>query len=347
MVDAREPVQVMDTPAPAPASIPVSIRTRPRRKLLPRLLLWVALPSLLLLGLIYGGSAWLVGKELSMPRRTDLSFFLTPAAYGLSYESVTFPSRDGSVALKGWYLPSDPDRGVIVIVHGLSSSKAGFLGLAKQLRSKGFGVFLFDLRGHGESGDGMLSGGQFEQEDVLGAFDELQRLGVPPGRIGFLGFSLGAASSLLAAGQEPLIRAVAADSAFTDIKSIAMSEASKRLPTPGWVARTLLAGVSVVARLQYGINLNGISPESAVRKLAYPLLLVQGTADQDIPAVNAVELKAAARNPDTQLWMVDGASHVRSYSINPDEYVKRVVDYFASRFRATCPTETVPCKSLE
>ncbi|MDH4137348.1 MAG: hypothetical protein OEW09_11640, partial [Anaerolineae bacterium] len=40
-----------------------------------------------------------------------------PAQYGLAYEEVTFPSRDG-LTLRGWFIPAPEARGTVVFCHG-------------------------------------------------------------------------------------------------------------------------------------------------------------------------------------------------------------------------------------
>ncbi len=59
----------------------------------------------------------------------------------------------------------------------------------------------------------------------------------------------------------------------------------------------------------------------------------EGTADTRVLPEHALRLKAAARDPGTQLWLVDGAGHTEAFKLHPDEYVRRVGDYFQARFR--------------
>ncbi len=54
----------------------------------------------------------------------------------------------------------------------------------------GVDVFMFDFRGHGNSGPGRLSFGQFESRDVSGALNYLRSRGVS--EVGVIGWSLGA-----------------------------------------------------------------------------------------------------------------------------------------------------------
>ncbi len=187
--------------------------------------------------------------------------YATPASLGLQFKYVTFPSRIDQVQLKGWYIPGVlPDGSLtsqrtIIMVHGDRTNRAdkdaGLLNLSVDLARHGFAVLAFDMRGSGESSPEPLSLGYFEQRDVLGAVDFLRSGTVPYpdlGRtriIGGWGVSMGAATLLMATAQEPAIRAVVSDCAYSEIIPILEREVPERghLPalfTPGalFAART-------------------------------------------------------------------------------------------------------------
>ena len=48
--------------------------------------------------------------------------YSSPASYGISYESVSFPSKDGTT-LSGWFVPAIGDpRGTVIHFHGNAQS---------------------------------------------------------------------------------------------------------------------------------------------------------------------------------------------------------------------------------
>ena len=108
-----------------------------------------------------------------LPRPNARSRRTTRRAYGLSFKEVEFVSRKGDVNLKGWYLPGEGGKPTLIFVHGIGSVRTGdnAMGLAARLVSHGYNALLFDLRAHGSSGGDKISGGIYEQQDVLGAFD--------------------------------------------------------------------------------------------------------------------------------------------------------------------------------
>lgn len=279
----------------------------------------------------YGGVSMYMASSVTRAEREALE--ADPSSVGLEYTPVSFPSRDGSVELRGWRIPADNPLGTVVVVHGLDSNRAsagvGFLDIARGLVDAGFAVLMFDLRGHGESGEGQLSGGYFEQQDVLGAVDLLAADGERS--IGLLGVSLGAAVSLLAAEREPLVHAVVADCTFADVADMVVQETRDRSPLPGWAVPALVPGMTAAARIAYGIRLGTLVPERAVAGIPYPVLLVHGLDDDRIPPEHSMRLKAASPSPDTELWMVPGAGHARAFRTRPDEYLQRVTAYLTRR----------------
>jgi fermentation-respiration switch protein FrsA (DUF1100 family) len=266
----------------------------------------------------------------------------TPAALGLSFQDVTFPSREDHVLLRGWFIPGVLSNGeltvqrTIIMVHGMHSNRAaeelGLLDLSAALARHGFAILAFDMRGHGESSPAPLSAGYFEQRDVLGAVDFLRSGSLPypalgrPRVIGGWGVSMGAATMLLAAAREPAIRAVVADCAYAAIVPLVAQDSS--------VSAFFVPSVLAAFRMLYGINYYAVRPIDVVASIApRPIFFIQGTADTVVPPWNMQELAAAAsRAPGAhvQAWLVPGAQHVQSYHVMGDEYVRRVVSFFTA-----------------
>ena len=80
-----------------------------------------------------------------------------------------------------------------------------------------------------------MSGGYFEQQDLLGAFDFLVQRGIPPERIGVIGFSMGASTSILGVAEEPAIRAVVVDSPYANASELIAQETARKTVFPQWI----------------------------------------------------------------------------------------------------------------
>lgn len=116
-----------------------------------------------------------------------------PGDYGLAFESVTFPSTDGT-PLEAWWIPREGSTKLIIANHPLWFSRYGFpahlepwksIGSAtgndfevdfvpdyRILHDAGYNVLTYDFRNLGQSGpanSGGGSGGRFEARDVIGS----------------------------------------------------------------------------------------------------------------------------------------------------------------------------------
>ena len=83
------------------------------------------------------------------------------------------------------------------------------------------------------------------------------------------------------------------------------------------------------ARVRYGLDLYHASPSETLRNSRVPVLLIHGTADTNTPIRHSRQLHA--QNPaTTQLWEVAGAEHVESFGRAPEDYARRVTEFFAA-----------------
>ena len=277
---------------------------------------------------------------------TQLLPTTTPAALGLTYKDVSFPSRDDHLQLRGWFIPGVLPSGklttqrTIIMVHGTWQNRtdpaAGLLDLSGKLARHGFAILAFDLRGHGESQPAPLSFGIYEQRDVLGAVDFLHSGMFPypdlgrPRIIAGWGVSIGAGTLLMAASQEPAIRAVVADSAYADI----LPSLKRKIPEIGHLPPFFTPGGFIAARVLYGIDYTNIKPMDIIAQIApRPIFLIMGSKDSWIPLSQLNTLATAARaEPDArvQTWLVPGADHAQSFHTAGKLYVERIVAFYTA-----------------
>ncbi len=309
-----------------------SILKRPKVK-------WGLLTALILFMIAYLTVAFFIAQGLTGAERNPQEGH--PRDFGLEWEDVEFQGRDQDVGLYGWYLPGRgqgaEDNPYVIFVHGLSSVRSGGEGealeLAGLLVEEGYNTLLFDLRGHGDSEGDQISGGYFERWDVLGAYDYLvEEQGATAGKVGLLGYSMGGVTSILAAVEEPGIAAIVADSPFAAATDLIVQEASRKTPFPGWLIPAFIPGTNMMANVVYGIDIGALNAERAVTKLDYPLLIIHGEEDERVP-IDHGERVAAAAPEGTTFWSTDAPGHVESFAEYPDEYFRRVSEYFESRLR--------------
>ncbi len=250
------------------------------------------------------------------------------------FRDVRFPSRDAGIDLHGLWLPAPngPQAATIIVVHGRGSCvrDPSSLAPAGMLHRLGYGVLLLDLRDHGTSTieDGRYAGGTEEFRDVLGAIDWLEDEGLTTGPVGAFGSSMGAATVVIAAGQDPRIRAVWEDSGYADIQT----RIAEELRQQGYPA-ALAPASTLVARIVSGDDLASHTVLGEIANMAgRHLFIAHGGADKSTFVTHAADLAAAAWTHDvlTDLWVVPEAGHVQAMFLQPMEYERRLGRFFGA-----------------
>src|SRR5579864_2661368 len=244
------------------------------------------------------------------------------------YTNVSFPSRVDHIMLRGWLFtaPSPTGRSVIV-VHGFHQNRVnadfGAVALSKDLLAHGYDVLLFDLRSCGTSDGARFTIGNLEPRDVLGAYDFMRARHYVPGRMAFIGDSEGAATVIGAAKDLAPVGALVADSSFADLKPILDAQ----LPHNTTLPPLFFPGGELASEL-FGMNPN-LRPVDEVRALpGRAFLFFHGAADTYIPLSNGKALRAASSNPQSELVIVPGAEHVKSFRTDPSLYLATLYRFF-------------------
>ncbi|RKG76943.1 alpha/beta fold hydrolase [Corallococcus sp. CA049B] len=248
---------------------------------------------------------------------------LRPVAQGMlpGRTDVVLRTRDG-LTLRGWYLPSH-NRAAVVVMHGFAENRTQMLFEAEVLSHAGYGVLLFDSRGHGESEGDLVTWGDREREDLRAAVDFLShRDDVDPSRLGVLGFSMGGTTAMLEALDDERLQAVAAAGAYPSL------EADTRYSYGKWGPLSVQPALWTL-RLS-GVDVDAVDPMKRLCDLkGRPLLLINGDVDAYAPAFLQDALFQAACEPKTY-WVVPGAHHGEYAKKAPEEYARHLRDFFGA-----------------
>lgn len=132
--------------------------------------------------------------------------FLSPARYsklaGLPMEAPKFKNVD-NIQLQGYWFPkptqTEASSKTAVLGHGYCATSGNMLPLVKPYHQRGYNVFLFDFRAHGNSGGARTSLGYHEGKDIAAAVSHLKnQYGEQAKEVHYHGHSLGAAAYLMA-----------------------------------------------------------------------------------------------------------------------------------------------------
>jgi dipeptidyl aminopeptidase/acylaminoacyl peptidase len=287
------------------------------------IIIFISIGFVLTVVVLFVGAISLHGSSQLIRRRVP-DAPSDPAQYGLTYEEVTFPSRDG-LTLRGWFIPALEARGTVVFCHGHAGSMDPDVKYAPAFHEGGYNVLMFDFRGHGRSQGQHVSMGYYERQDLLGAVDYLQSRGID--RVGVLGFSMGGAVAMATAPHTEAIRAVISDGGFARL-SDAVTVGVRKRGLPGSLASLVGYLILWLMGLRLGCSLSEADPIRWADKIApRALFIIQGALDPFVTVEEARELYAAAGEPK-DIWIVPEAGHRQADRHYPREYHQRVLASF-------------------
>lgn len=241
-----------------------------------------------------------------------------------SFEQLTMTSRDG-LQLNGYYLAAEkPTDKLVILTHG-------YLGNAKQMglfgifyyQELGYNIFMPDARGHGVSGGKYYGFGWPDRLDLIDWTNFLtSKLGSDT-KIAYHGLSMGAATVLMASGEDELpeqVKAIIADSPYGSVYQLFAYQMNRMFHLPAF---PLLDSTSLITRWRAGYFFREADSLKEVERADVPILYIHGKADTFVPVENAIELYENTSS-STELLLIDGANHGESYAKEPDVYKAKV-----------------------
>ncbi len=181
-----------------------------------------------------------------------------------------------------------------MVVHGWESNRGRTFAHVRYLHAAGFHCLVFDVRGHGDSPEETLpiNVPEFAEDTAAAARWAAARPEVS--NVGVLGHSMGGAGAIVAASQEPLIKAVVSASAPADLVRMTRQTfqmAGLQIPEP--IATPLAWFTAAVLLIPRRHSVGDASATAAAARYRGPLLLIHGAQDHGVPVAH-LELIARA-----------------------------------------------------
>ncbi|OMF63496.1 alpha/beta hydrolase [Paenibacillus sp. FSL R5-0766] len=317
-------------------SLPPVLTFKGRMEKRKKLLWGLGIAFALIVALVFFVSYKVVDTLLHHPRDTNVSYELNMKK--TPYEEVEFKSLKNDNTIRGTFFPASISSGTannktIIIVHGYTSNrlvKGRTPKLVEHFVPKGYNVLAFDLSSQGKSDGDLITLGLHEKYDLLGAVDYLKSRDHAGDHIGVIGFSMGAATSLLATSESDDIQAVIADSPFRNA-GLFLREG---LPFfSGLPAFPFSYTSTWMADWVFNVDLDSVSPMDAVKKMQdKPVMLIHGTGDQQISYKNTEKIyESLKNNPNAEVWYPQNTEHIDAINHYPTDYFQRV-DRFMDKY---------------
>ncbi len=295
---------------------------------MPWLLIVVLALAALLLGVGYYFMALAVYPKVNTPEQVVQAEI---ERGGFRQEDLNaWASRDVQVqspfgyTLCGHYFSMPGSQKTVVISHGITWGCFGMLQYVPMFRKHGFNVLIYDLRNHGHSGGKNTTFGFYEKYDLKVMLDwSLAQLG-PEGKVGSMGVSLGAVTTIQHAAIDPRVAFVIPECPFSDLQQLFAYRLKREYhlgPFP------LLNLGSLWSRLLTGMSFGAVSPVRDIEKIAVPVFLVTTMGDDYVPWKMSEELYEHKSQGYRKLWLAPNGKHAQAWKENRAEY-EREMDQF-------------------
>ncbi len=288
--------------------------------------LWGSLGSSAgVLAAVIGVGMYIV-DNITRPKRLAAFALYTfsPFELGLPAEDITFPSLHEGHQVNGWYVPYPDATTTIIVSPGYRSSKSDVLGLCALLWKVGHNVLVFEYYGHGTVVGMPVTLGYHELNDFLGAVSYAKQRD-PLARLGAVGYSMGAAVSIIGMARSLDVEALIADSAFATHRRVVEYAVRRTLHLPfiifDWTTDLILW-------LRAGYHFNQVEPLRDIGRIApRPVMIIHGMKDSVVDPHDATLLYAAA-GETKELWLLQDVEHCGAYFSDRAEYMHRVIAFF-------------------
>ncbi|MGH9449517.1 MAG: alpha/beta hydrolase [Terriglobia bacterium] len=289
----------------------------------------IGIVIILLVVFFYGVVPWFLTNIVTRNNFhfRDTNAGKTPASYGMPFENVQFTSRDG-IPLKGWYVPAQapgggPALGTIVYCHGFHRSRIEMLPMAVYGHQLGYDGLLFDFRNHGQSGGKVTSLGYWERLDAEAAASYTVGHEQAPHPVILWGVSMGAATALMAAADDPEVNAVISDSTFLSFRGVIQHHYHLVIDIvrrhwwwfPPLPAFPLVNEVVAWSAWRAHFNPSQFNLDHAVERIgARPILFVAVRNDERMPPRIARTLYSLDASPLKQIVILPGHRHGEGFN---------------------------------
>ena len=236
-------------------------------------------------------------------------------------ENLEIVSFDG-LTLRGKYYEHQKGAPIEIMFHGYKGNGIRDLcGAVERCFKLGRNALIVDQRGHGSSDGHIITFGYKERFDCLSwiKFTEVH-FGADQ-KILITGISMGAATVIMAAGEElpDSVVSILADCPFSSTKGIICKVVGDmKLPVP-----IVYPFIRLGAILFAGFDPNKCEPMEAIKRCRKPIIFIHGDSDDYVPCHMSQKMYEICPTQKA-IFTAKGAGHGLAFLKDPEGYYKAV-----------------------
>lgn len=247
-------------------------------------------------------------------------------AYEQNFDQLSKETRwmtNQGLKQDAWYVPAANETNkTVIVVHGFNSKKEDMKPYAWMFHEMGYNVLMPDNMSHGESEGQIIGFGWNDRLNVI-KWAELLALENSNSQITLFGVSMGAATVMMASGEDSLPKQVdniIEDCGFSSVWDEIKYQAKEMYNLPSF---PLVYEVSVVSKIRAGFSYGQASCVNQLKKNERPTLFIHGSKDEFVPT-SMVYKNYRASKGEKELYIAKGAGHAKSFETDPTTYFEKI-----------------------
>jgi uncharacterized protein len=280
---------------------------------------------------LYGGTEEAVEAVSALEEEQERLEELRNWTSKRDFQTVEVESEDG-LTLRAQYLENESPNGkTVILAHGYKGNSEQMPEITRFYYEEGYNILKPDARGHGKSEGDYIGYGWDDRLDVKKWIDLLiNEKGQDT--IFLHGFSMGAATVLMTSGEDlpEEVKGIIADSGYTSVDEELAHQLKYLYRLPSFPIMDI---TGVVTKVRAGYSFKEASALEQVKKNHLPLFIIHGDKDELVPTEMANRLYEAA-NGLKELWIVPGAGHTEGFTVQEEEYKKRIKGFIAEAMKS-------------
>ncbi len=285
-----------------------------------RIGLWLAILVVAIFLALAGVGA---GLTYYVTSQNDTLESVNPQTYLLSsYISLSFTDKMGGEH-DGWLLLGLRGAPVIILCHGYNSNRSELLSLGSILRDNHYNVYIFNFQGP-KTKENHSNLGPRQASDLMSAIDTVTKQpDVNPNRVGLFGTSVGGYAALVAAEQNPKVKALAVDTTYSTPEQMFDSQIERLLGGSSGLFHVLTAAEFRLASMG---NQTYDMPANLPKLTGMPKLFISG---RDDPALSAMTEGLFNQAPQPkQLRVMEHTASGMASEAEKKEYEDQILNFF-------------------
>ncbi len=248
-------------------------------------------------------------------------------------EKIDIENQDLDHKIPAIFAKKAGNKNIAVLVHGMGGTKETVAPIMKTFLDLGYDVLAYDQRNSGENSADYNTFGVLEANDARAVIDNIKEK-YPDGKVVLWGESMGALTSLIAAGKDSSnIDYLILESPVSNSLTMIEDEMRDIAKEQGIPLDYLVRMGDWYSKLKLGYNFADMDGTTYMKNIIIPTLITNSNADTLTPPYMAEDLYKAKKDSKKERITIDGYKHA-TFAYEDRGGYKKIVKDFLEKYSA-------------